>query len=497
MNKKKTFSVEPTTQLVKTLSYSGYTLKSALADIIDNSISAGASEVKINFNFDNITELNKWNVQIIDNGKGMNSNELENALKMGSCNMDDIREKTDLGRYGLGMKTASFSQADYLQVTSKKKDDQITSKAIDKQLIEESNSWIGLDFDDEIDRDLIKNHGTIVEWKKLRFIENNSNPINDMVEHIKEAIDYLGMIFHRFIKSGKVVIKVQDLPVEPWDPCFTQDLRTTIISNEQIKYENELISIKAYILPSSKQLSPTEEQKQFKNDALKYQGFYVYRNDRIIIPGGWLDINKLSKHSKFNCVRISVDLTSNFDSIFNVDFLKTNIIFPQSINEKLKRIANTARSQAKERIIKTGLSHAKILNDRDKNVWNVKESKDGLEYSINYEHPLISEYIKYIPTESIDNINKLLKLLVSTVPKIMTDIKTDVVSNYSDKDIETQIDTIRKRKISDNINEFMNNQTKFDENLKNELVRMEPFNKHIEIVELFFEKLKKEGVKNV
>ena len=95
------------------------------------------------------------------------------------------------------------------------------------------------------------------------------------------------------------------------------------------------------------------------------------------------------------------------------------------------------------------------------------------------------------------NINKLLKLLVSTVPKIMTDIKTDVVSNYSDKDIETQIETIRKRKISGNINEFTNNPSKFDDNLKNELVRMEPFNKHIEIVELFFEKLKKEGVKNV
>ena len=177
--------------------------------------------------------------------------------------------------------------------------------------------------------------------------------------------------------------------------------------------------------------------------------------------------------------------------------MKTKIIFPKSINEKLKRIADTARNQAKERIIKTGLGNAKILNNRDKNVWNVKESKDGLEYSINYEHPLISEYIKDIPKDNIDNINKLLKLLVSTVPKIMTDIKTDVVSNYSDKDIETQIETIRKRKISGNINEFMNNPSKFDDNLKNELVRMEPFNKHIEIVELFFEKLKKEGVKNV
>ena len=79
----------------------------------------------------------------------------------------------------------------------------------------------------------------------------------------------------------------------------------------------------------------------------------------------------------------------------------------------------------------------------------------------------------------------------------MTDIKTDVVSNYSDKDIESQIETIRKRKISANINEFMSNSSKFDDNLKNELVRMEPFNKHIEIVEIFFEKLKKEGAENV
>ena len=165
MNEQKTFSVEPTTQIVKTLSYSGYTLKSALADIIDNSIGAGASEVKINFNFDDISNIDSWNVQIIDNGHGMNSKELEQAIKMGSCNMDDVRAKDDLGRYGMGMKTASFSQADYFQVTSKKDNEPITSKAIDKQLIENSNSWIGLDFDDAINASLIKDHGTIVEWR--------------------------------------------------------------------------------------------------------------------------------------------------------------------------------------------------------------------------------------------------------------------------------------------------------------------------------------------
>ena len=175
MNEFKTFSVEPTTQIVKTLSYSGYTLKSALADIIDNSISAGATEVKVNFNFDSLTNLDLWNVQIIDNGHGMNSKELENAIKMGSCNMNDVREQSDLGRYGMGMKTASFSQADYFQVTSKRENEKITSKAIDKQVIENTKSWIGLDFDDVIDNNIIKNQGTIIEWRKLRFIENNSN----------------------------------------------------------------------------------------------------------------------------------------------------------------------------------------------------------------------------------------------------------------------------------------------------------------------------------
>ena len=497
MNNQKTFSVEPTTQIVKTLSYSGYTLKSALADIIDNSIGANATEIKINFNFDSMTNIDTWNVQIIDNGHGMNSKELEQAIKMGSCNMDDERSKSDLGRYGMGMKTASFSQADYFQVTSKRENEKITSKAIDKRIIEDSNSWIGLDYDDSVDERLITSHGTIVEWKKLRFIENNSNPENDMIEKIKEVVDYVGMIFHRFIESKKVVIRIQDLPVEPWDPCFVGDLRTNIIYNQPYKYNDELINIKACILPSSKQLSLEEEEKQFKNDSLKYQGFYVYRNDRIIIPGGWLNINKLSKHSKYNCVRISVDINSKLDSIFDVDFLKTKIIFPKSINEHLKYIADTARSQAKERIIKTGLGNAKMLKDKDKNVWNVKESKDGLEYSINFEHPLINEYIKDIPKDNLDNINKLLKLLVSTVPKIMTDIKTNVVSNYSDKDIESQIETIRKKRIGANINEFMNNPEKFDNNIKNELIRMEPFNKHIEIVELYFEKLKKEGAKNV
>ena len=494
MNNQKTFSVEPTTQIVKTLSYSGYTLKSALADIIDNSIGAGATEIKINFNFNNQISFDDWSVQIIDNGHGMDSKELENAIKMGSCNMNDERSEKDLGRYGMGMKTASFSQADYFRVISKKENEKFTAKAIDKKIIEDTNSWLGLDLDDENSLDIIDNHGTIVEWKKLRFIERNSNPESDMIEKIQEVVEYIGMIFNRFIRFNKVVIKVQDLPVTPWDPCCADDLRTCIVSNEQIKYNDQLISVKAYILPSSKQLTQEEEQKQFKGDSLKYQGFYVYRNDRIIIPGGWLDINKLSKHSKFNCVRISVDLKSSSDLDFDVDFLKTKIIFPQSINEKLKRIADTARNQAKDRIVKNGVKNANLSNGKDKVVWNVKESINGLEYSINIEHPLIKEYIQKINKDGLDDLNKLLKLLAATVPKIMTDIKTNVVSNYSDKDIESQIITIRKRKISNNINEFTFNPKEFDEKLKNELVTTEPFNKHVEVVELYFERLEKDGV---
>ena len=494
MKEQKTFSVEPTTQIVKTLSYSGYTLKSALADIIDNSIGAGATEVKINFNFNNQINIDNWSVQIIDNGHGMNSKELENAIKMGSCNMDDERSESDLGRYGMGMKTASFSQADYFRVISKRENERFTAKAIDKKMIEDTNSWLGIDYDDDNSFNVIEKHGTIVEWKKLRFIERNSNPESDMIEKIKEVVEYIGMIFNRFIRSNNVVIKVQDLPVEPWDPCCSEDLRTCIVSNEQIKYNNQLILVKAYILPSSKQLTQEEEQRQFRGDSLKYQGFYVYRNDRIIIPGGWLDINKLSRHSKFNCVRISVDIKSSFDSLFDVDFLKTKILFPQSINEKLKRIAETARNQAKDRIVKNGVKNANLNNGKDKLVWNVKESTNGLEYSINSEHPLIKEYTQKINQDGLDDLNKLLKLLAATVPKIMTDIKTNIVSNYSDKDIESQIIMIRKRKINNNINEFNFNPRKFDDELKNELVTMEPFNKHVEVVELYFERLEKEGV---
>lgn len=92
----------------------GYSLEAAIADIIDNSIAAKAGKVKLFF-----FPIDDAYLCILDDGIGMNNTQIDAAMQYGSQSPSDIRDASDLGRYGLGLKTASLSQCRVLTVVSK------------------------------------------------------------------------------------------------------------------------------------------------------------------------------------------------------------------------------------------------------------------------------------------------------------------------------------------------------------------------------------------
>lgn len=243
----KTYDATPSYKLLKTMGYGAYELKTAVADIVDNSITAEATKIEIEFHWEK--DIQNCFVEIRDNGFGMNSDELESAMRFSDKGIDDERTDSDLGKYGLGMKTASFYACHCLTVISKKTGYNITAKRLDQDIVSQEHKWIGENLDDAEELNKYQfEHGTIVRWDKLNFVDNSENSKKFFFDKMQTVADHLSIYFHRFIEKG-IIITVNDYKVQPWDPSFKKNLGTTRIENKSFEYENQKITVQSYLLP--------------------------------------------------------------------------------------------------------------------------------------------------------------------------------------------------------------------------------------------------------
>jgi hypothetical protein len=157
-------------------------LSTAIADIIDNSISAKANEITIEY---------KWSgqdsfISIFDNGVGMNKDELILAMTPGSKDPEVERSQKDLGRFGMGLKTASFSQCKRLTCITKRESYATIKRCWDIDYINSENEWQLLDyvsdncFQEKIEKQI---SGTLVLWEKLDRIVGNAEANNETVKN--------------------------------------------------------------------------------------------------------------------------------------------------------------------------------------------------------------------------------------------------------------------------------------------------------------------------
>ncbi len=333
-------------KLLSSLRNTGYDSYTAVEDIIDNSIDAGARNINVAIN---IIEKD-LRIVIADDGLGMNERILDEALKLGSATQKD--EMSDLGKYGMGLCTASISMAKSLQVITKQSggDYLYSSQDLDeivkvddfvKELRKANKEEISL-FKEYVTGD----HGTIVILSKIDRI-SNTNPSIFATTLAKD----LGRIYRKFIEAG-ISFFVNENPVEIIDPLMANVDGTQIYSDEEyeviINAVRHKIQVKVALLPSvNSQLEKDEKMN------IKRQGFYVLRNNREIANAVTLDVFK--KHNDFNRLRMELSFTSNMDNEMGVRFSKDGIAPNQAITDLLKneiggQIESIRRKVVKERL---------------------------------------------------------------------------------------------------------------------------------------------------
>ncbi|RYE57262.1 MAG: ATP-binding protein, partial [Sphingobacteriales bacterium] len=332
--------------LIETFRAIGYDIETAIADLIDNSISAGATEVRINF---------QWNgadtsLYILDNGCGMTGHELKEAMRPGTKNPLSEREEKDLGRFGLGLKTASFSQCRHLTVVSKSKETQVSYWTWDLDYVSQSGLWnlIKVEPDQEILDKLEKlKTGTVVQWKSIDRVtkgyKSDEGSLKKFLAITERMKAHLSMIFHRFIEAKQLSIWFQDHEIKPWSPFLSEHQRVQNFPSTD--YCNGQVIVKGYVLKHKSAFSADE----FKAAAgvrgwNDHQGLYIYRNNRMLVSGSWLGLWAKEEHYKL--ARIAIDITSKVDSEWQIDIRKAIARLPGHLKEAIKNNAADVRAVA-------------------------------------------------------------------------------------------------------------------------------------------------------
>ena len=415
----KTISLPPyAPTLIESTRAIGYTLESAIADIVDNSVSASASRAEIFF-----FPIGDSYIAILDNGCGMKADELEIAMRYGSQNPNDKRAATDLGRFGLGLKTASLSQCRTLTVASKK-DGNIEVRRWDIDHVIKTEEWslIVLETEEEINtipgidnlREL--ETGTLVVWQNLdRLKVGELNFDRSMGRKMDDVRAHLSLVFHRYLSGEtglkRLQIKMNGTVIDYADP-FLIRRNTQAMADEELFIDGTKVVVRPYILPHISNLSSGEiEELGGKEGLRKSQGFYVYRNKRLLVWGTWFRMMRQGELSKL--ARIQVDIPNDLDSLWTLDIKKSTAIPPEIVRNNLESVIARMAERSKQTWAFRG---KKETNDSIVHIWQrFKGTQGGFFYSVNRDHPLV-EIFSDVPPKIKKNIEALLKAIENGIP---------------------------------------------------------------------------------
>jgi len=401
------FDVTPNTNLLDVLGHSGYSLQSAIADIIDNSITAKAKNIWIEMNYNSGEPF----ITIIDDGIGMSLDRLKQASIIAFKNMLDERSRNDLGRFSTGLNSASASMCDRLMIQSKEINGNKNTLLLDYELMRQ-NGWI-CSVISYVSDHIHSSSGTAIVWNKLKDIAK-ANCQTEFFSKIAIVEKHLSHVFSDYINKNLNII-INGNKIISWDPFFSHHTKTTLILDEVIKYHNSKIGIKIYILPPSNNLS-TNDQAYMRGYGLSdQQGFYIFRNNRLIKEGGWLGFDDLSISNKYDYSRIRIDIDSSLDLLFNPNFLKNEIFIPDDLLPFLKKIATKARNESRKSFNYMKAPSIVRITKTETHipVWHSKITSDGILLSVNEDHPIIKSIVASM--KEIDK-NRLFKLLSKNIP---------------------------------------------------------------------------------
>lgn len=379
--------------LIESMRDLGYTLPSALADLIDNSLAATAKHVSVILE----PSVPSPHIAVIDDGHGMPEATLVEAMRMGTMGPLSTRSKSDLGRFGLGMKTASLSQGRCVTVISKQ--GQTTSvrrwdlshvrKVKDWQLLKEPTEVAGA-YQEKLSK---LRHGTAVVIEDLDRVSFLNSAQVAKADHLGAALDtvrgHLGMVFHRFIEEDGLEIRIGEGLVPGWDPYLTS--LSSRLPPEQLKMTGTFgeISVTPFVLPHHSRL--TDDQHSQAAGPLgwnAHQGFYIYRCRRLIVPGTWLNL-RLKKEEHYKLARIRVDLPNSMDDKWQLNVMKSHVSAPAALLDDFRRITSDVRRQASEVYRVRGERQTPSNGPLEQFVWRRESSRTGIRFRVDRTHPVL------------------------------------------------------------------------------------------------------------
>lgn len=404
----------------------GYSVETALADIIDNSITAGATEVRIDTDF----KGEKSVITIRDNGCGMTCDELVEAMKLGcipDAESNIRREAKDLGRFGHGMKTASFSQCKCLTVITKK-DGVLSTRTWDLdyiskngwQLIEKQSHYA--DFLNSTD------HGTVVVWENLdRLVSGLADNEQDSQKYgslLAQVQSHLAMTFHKFIEKNALKIYCfSNFPIEPFNPFLPEYSNLVETIREE---ERNGIKVVSYVMPNKSYIQNQKELQRAANGKgwVNMQGFYIYRADRLLLNAGWMGLKykglTLRREAEYDLARIAIFLNNDEqnDIQWSIDVKKSHAEIPAGLREWLSGIAYECRQAASKAYRSRGAKKERIqIETNFSPFWKGMSVQNGKRIcKLNWENEMIVSLLDEVTPTEAKKIKTLLRLIEEYLP---------------------------------------------------------------------------------
>lgn len=414
---------------IESLTALGYTPGAAVADIVDNSIAAGANVIDITFHWGG---ADGSTVVISDDGSGMDEPALRLAMMLGGRGPSIDRDRRDLGRFGLGLKTASFSQCRQLIVASRPRNSaRWSSRTWDLDEVASSRQWRLMLQEPDGSTDVLERstakmkRGTVVIWRKLtRLAPPGSLPGDDwahkrFLDAIGDVERHLSMTFSRYLSRarGRVRMNINGQQLSAWDPFLSRHAATQIVGEEELPVQRDRIAVRSYVLPHRSRLSDAEfTVAAGPRGWLEQQGLYVFRNDRLIVAGDWLGLG-FRKDDAHILARIEVDVPASLDRAWSVDVKKSTAHPPAATVEPLRRIAKVTRERAGQVLRHRGKVVRRAPRSSELEfVWNVVRRHGRSAVRLNREHPLVGAVLA--STERKDIVYALLTLIDETVPTV-------------------------------------------------------------------------------
>lgn len=454
--------------LIKSIAEQGYSLESALADLIDNSISANATQVEILIK----TDEEPFTLFLADNGDGMDEEELKSSMHFPSNSPESTRGSLDLGRFGLGMKTASFSQTRKFTVLSRKKGEkEYHGRTWDLnvlkdniwQLIVNSKEEIGniLELYRKQSKDNLNQFtdfepNVIIVWYGLYKYEEyleEDNRRKALKREITEIMtDHLSLVFHRFMerKRNPLEIRVNNIRLEPFNPFPTEENDFRSIEFKQKRFGTDAIKMEGFVLPSRS----IEETKESNNtlwttkyrSLLDMEGIYIYRADRIILFGGWNGLIK--KAPRLQLARLRVEIGNSVDHLLHLNVAKSQVIIPHDLKDAFESYINDLKAEATKEFFNRGTKKFSKKEEKNISLFERSASNKGMLLEINTDFPILKSLNDELSISGKSKLKVLLKMINTQISDIRqthedkTFLGIEEKNNISTKDLLETINSL-------------------------------------------------------